>query len=278
MWFFHTCSSQLAWRASSVASPIGMPPLTRSASGTEEGWWAQRVAWYPTGCFGPYRSPEVGYSRRELAADAAVHLVGVVLGFVCGAALLLKVNVRECPSTVAFAVGIYVASLLCMLCCSAAFNMLVARMPHHLWALQLADHTGILLLICGTYTPFLTVLCFWSTLAFVWTVGLVSFVAKASRSALDVLPLHVCCFLAMGWAALAVWPDLRSAAPPRALALAVLGGTIYSVGLVPWAVNRLEFHNAIWHVFVLVASGVFYVMIDGEVATPSAFWSAGCPQ
>ena len=120
MWFFHTCSSQLAWRASSVASPIGMR--------TEESWWAQRVAWYPTGCFGPYRSPEVGYSRRELAADAAVHLVGVLLGFVCGAALLLKVTLwspRECPSTVAFAVGIYVASLLCMLCCSAAFNMLV---------------------------------------------------------------------------------------------------------------------------------------------------------
>ena len=90
----HSALSASSHLRHGVSSPIGIPPLTRSAS-AEESWWAQRVAWYPTGCFGPYRSPEVGYSRRELAADAAVHLVGVVLGFVCGAALLLKVTIRE---------------------------------------------------------------------------------------------------------------------------------------------------------------------------------------
>ena len=82
-------------------------------------WWAERIAWYPTGCFGPYRGPEVGYSRRELAADAAVHLLGVTLGCIGSVLLLLRVTMHDCPSLVAFSVGCYAASLLAMLCCSA---------------------------------------------------------------------------------------------------------------------------------------------------------------
>ncbi|MGB0767174.1 MAG: hypothetical protein ACPGYV_05650 [Phycisphaeraceae bacterium] len=56
----------------------------------------------------------------------------------------------------------------------------------------------------------------------------------------------------------------------------LLGGTLYTAGLLPWACNRLEYHNAIWHVFVLAASAVFYYVIYHEVALPSAFWQ-GCP-
>jgi len=245
--------------------------------GGASNWWVERVPWYPAGCFGPYRSPAMGYSRRELAADGAVHLCGVLLGCIGGVTLLLRVMVSECPAPIARAVGIYAACLLTMLCCSAAFNMLVARLPRHTWALQLADHAGILLLIAGSYTPLMTVLCFWRTLAVVWTVGLISFVAKASRSALDVLVLHVACFLFMGWTALAIWSDLRHVLSPWALRQCIIGGATYSAGLVPWAMNALEFHNAIWHAFVLAASAVFYHLFYVEVATPSAFWSTGCP-
>ena len=47
--------------------------LTRS-----DNFWTQRVRWYPDDCFGPYRAERLGYSRRELCADALVHLVGIV--------------------------------------------------------------------------------------------------------------------------------------------------------------------------------------------------------
>ena len=43
-------------------------------------YWKQRITWYPDGCFGPYRSAADGYSRREIAADAAVHALGVACG------------------------------------------------------------------------------------------------------------------------------------------------------------------------------------------------------
>lgn len=103
-----------------------------------------------------------------------------------------------------------------------------------------------------------------------------SFTAKASGSYLDLLALHVLCFLAMGWACVASWADVSGALSPQALQGLLLGGTLYTVGLLPWACQRLEYHNAIWHGFVLAASAVFYWVIYNEVAMPSAFWQ-GCP-
>ena len=50
----------------------------------------------------------------------------------------------------------------------------------------------------------------------------------------------------------------------------MVGGCLYTGGLVPWACNGLEFHNAIWHVCVLAASAVFYSVVYHELALPPA--------
>jgi len=239
-------------------------------------WWAQRIAWYPDGCFGPYRSAQEGYSRRELAVDGIVHLVGVLMGCVGAVLMLVRISDPACPAVVRAGLGVYACSLLAMLCCSAAFNLLVARWTTSTKALQLADHAGILLLIAGSYTPLMVVLCCGRTLAFVWTAGVVSFAAKASGSLLDLLGLHVLCFLSMGWACVASWADVSGALSAGALRGLLLGGSLYTAGLLPWAWNRREYHNAVWHVFVLAASAVFYWVIYTEVAMPSAFWHMGC--
>jgi len=74
-------------------------------------WWAQRVTWYPDGCFGPYRSAQEGYSRRELAADAAVHLTGVLMGCVGALLMLERVADPACPAAVRVALGVYASSV-----------------------------------------------------------------------------------------------------------------------------------------------------------------------
>ena len=159
------------------------------------------------------------------------------------------------------------ASLLTMLCCSAAFNALA--WSRHIWALQLADHTGILLLIAGTYSPFMAMACCPKILGFVWTLALVSFTLKATRSRWDVEPVHVVCFLGMGWCVLAGWADVSASFTPWAQQMCILGGLLYTAGLVPWAANSFECHNALWHVFVLAASGCFFAVNILEIAQPA---------
>ena len=88
-------------------------------------WWAQRVTWYPDGCFGPYRSAQEGYSRRELAADAAVHVVGVSMGCVGALLMLERVADPACPAAVRLGLGVYACSLLAMLCCGMQYLVMM---------------------------------------------------------------------------------------------------------------------------------------------------------
>ena len=213
-----------------------------------------------------------GYSRRELLADGVVHVTGITCGLMGLGALATISAVKEPPTEIKITLAVYGVSLLSMLLCSAVFNCF-AWSKKDLWALQLADHTGILLLIAGTYTPTMAMSCCSRTLAFVWSLALISFVVKASKSRLDVVALHVPCFLGMGWAAVLTWSDIMGALTPWAKHTMILGGVLYTGGLAPWAYNRMEFHNAIWHTFVLWASCCFYAVIFLEVAQPEN-WAA----
>jgi len=242
---------------------------------TSSAYWRVRLPWYPDGCFGPYRSATLGYSRRELLADFCVHAIGLMGGVVCSLLLGFRAMQSALPLQMVLSLAVYSAALLAMLGCSAAFNMLIGEWPSRRHALQLADHTGILLLIAGTYTPFMSLMCNTSILLLVWSIGFISFVAKASRSSLDVLPLHVVCFLAMGWAAPALaWQDVVDACTDKAFQCILLGGFLYTAGLVPWASSRFEFHNAIWHVFVLGGCVCFWWAVYDEVAQPET-WKPG---
>jgi hemolysin III len=242
--------------------------MVHSSIMRNEEYWRQSIAWYPDGCFGPYRSEALGYTRRELAADGAVHAVGFLLALGGVAALLLGVATESTlPAPVSCSICVYGASLLAMITCSATFNGLA--WSKNIWALQLADHAGILLLIAGTYTPVMVFAGCPRVLGFVWALALLSFGAKASRSRLDVVGLHVPCFLLMGWAAVSVWGEVTSAFSPWAKHTCLLGGAIYTAGLVPWAANRLEGHNALWHACVLAASACFFAVVRHEVAQPA---------
>ena len=61
-------------------------------------YWHTKIPWYPNGCFGPYRSPSVGYSRRELAADGLVHAIGLVGGAVAIVYLLATMDDEQLPA------------------------------------------------------------------------------------------------------------------------------------------------------------------------------------
>eukprot|EP00227_Mantoniella_beaufortii_P014362 CAMPEP_0197601846 /NCGR_PEP_ID=MMETSP1326-20131121/36070_1 /TAXON_ID=1155430 /ORGANISM="Genus nov. species nov., Strain RCC2288" /LENGTH=117 /DNA_ID=CAMNT_0043169115 /DNA_START=34 /DNA_END=387 /DNA_ORIENTATION=+ len=104
------------------------------------------------------------------------------------------------------------------------------------------------------------------TLALVWTLTSLSFLAKATKSRLDNMYLHVPVFLGAGWSVVTVWGDVTAVLSPWALQLCVVGGSLYTIGLLPWSSNSFECHNAIWHVFVLSASACFFAVAYFEVA------------
>ena len=58
-----------------------------------------------------------------------------------------------------------------------------------------------------------------------------------------------------------VRPAAQSGRAVPALLLLVIGGVIYSIGLVFHLKRDLPYQNAIWHGFVLVAASVHYLAV-----------------
>jgi hemolysin III len=52
--------------------------------------------------------------------------------------------------------------------------------------------------------------------------------------------------------------------------LILIGGLLYTVGVVFYLCDRLPFHYTIWHVFVLAASLLFYAAIWLHVVQTAA--------
>ena len=73
-------------------------------------------------------------------------------------------------------------------------------------------------------------------------------------------------YLALGWAFVLAAGPVSAAITQATMILIIVGGCLYTVGVVFHLWQRLPFQNAIWHLFVLVASFVFYSAIIVEIS------------
>jgi hemolysin III len=125
------------------------------------------------------------------------------------------------------------------------------------------DHSMIFVFIAGTYTPFCVLLLRGRVgaivLGTVWTgavlgVGLKLIVPNAPRW------LSAPLYIALGWVAIAVLPDIARLGGVTVLVLLVAGGVAYSVGAVFYALRRpnpwptVFGHHEFFHACTLVAA------------------------
>lgn len=132
------------------------------------------------------------------------------------------------------------------------------------------DHSMIFVFIAGTYTP-LTVLTLSGTamitlLTAVW-VGAALGVMLQLRWPGHPRWLSAPCYLALGWVAVFVFPDLLHTGGIAAFVLIATGGLIYSFGALVYALKRpnpwpgtFGFHE-VFHLCTVVAALCHYVAI-----------------
>lgn len=207
-------------------------------------------------------SPRQGYSQAERQFDSAIHVVGLGLAVLAvplliGAALVRSFDTGS--SNFILAVLIYGASFLTMLGASALFNM--GFNPALNWLYQRVDHAAIYLKIAGTYTPFTLITGQGlGLLAGLWGAAAVG-VALKIFSPLRFRFVALALYLGMGWVGVLILPDLAQTLPLAVVVLMVTGGIVYTLGVVFYLWTRLPYHFAIWHIFVLVGSFLFYAAV-----------------
>lgn len=122
---------------------------------------------------------------------------------------------------------------------------------------RILDHSFIFLAIAGTYTPIaLTVLDGGLAVAILtlqWVMVLLGILQKTVIKR-ELPKLSVAIYLVMGWVAVLILPQLIKTASPIFLALIVLGGVFYSIGVAFYVQKERKYFHFIWHLFINMAS------------------------
>ena len=190
------------------------------------------------------------YNRLEQLLDDILHVAGIVLAVGAGAALLVASQPGAWP-----VLAIYVVALVGMMSASAVYNMAPPSRFKEL--ARRIDHAAIFIFIAGSYTPFAVLSLSGRggiyVLVAIWAAAIAGVVLKL------VWPrryerLAFFTYIAMGWAMLVEIRPLIAMVDATSLWLLLAGGLSYSLGTVFHSLERLRFHNFIWH--VLVQAGV----------------------
>ena len=190
-----------------------------------------------------------------------LHLVAA-LASVLGLVVLLRVADTGLAHAAAWVYGI--AAVLLYL--SSGVYHVFTQSPRAMQVMQRVDHSMIYVLIAGTFTPFgLLVLdggWRWTSLIVMWSgalLGVVLTITAFHRYRKLVAALYI----VLGWAGLLLLPPLVDR--PALLAMVVVGGSLYTVGAVLFALRwpvlspRWFGYHEVWHALGVAAGAVLYL-------------------
>lgn len=188
-----------------------------------------------------------------------------VLFSLAAAALLLVGAIGVLPAAIFVGLIVYSIGLVGMFAASAAYNLVSHVGVKEI--LRRLDHAAIFVMIAGSYTPFALVVggrTGHMLLAAVWAIAAVG-VAIKLRYPRRFDKLSVLLYLSQGWIVLLALNSITAALSNRALSLLVAGGVVYTVGVAFHLMERLLFHNVIWHIFVLGGAACQFAAIRDAV-------------
>jgi hemolysin III len=171
------------------------------------------------------------------------------------------------------AVAIYAFTVAGLFGASALYHRINwSTMEARRWMRRL-DHSMIFLLIAGTYTPFAVLVLngplATAILIVVWAAALGGIVLKLAW--IDAPKwLVALIYVAIGWVALAAFPQLLDKLGVTATAMVAAGGLLYTVGAFVYARRRPDpaptvfGYHEIFHALVILAAALQYAVV--------AFW------
>lgn len=201
------------------------------------------------------------FNRADDLASGFTHLFGVLLSIV-GTVLLVQQAASTCGNTRSMVgAAVFGGSMILLYSSSSMYHLL--RGPVLKRVCRILDHSTIYILIAGTYTPIMLTVggtAGNAVLIAAWTFTVFGIIFKLvfwGRYGL----LHVLLYILMGWMIVFVWRDVVSVLPLALLYWVVAGGITYTAGTLVYALKKVPFHHAAWHLFVLGGSFCFFMGI-----------------
>jgi len=206
------------------------------------------------------------FTQREEALHAITHGLGAVAAVVGLVLLIMRASPAGALSVAAAAV--FGVSLVILYSASCAFHTSCYLIDPNAssilrYTLMKCDYSMIYVLILGTYTP--------ACAAMSGVLGAVIFAVVATCCLLGVTlniykpekfrRLSMVLYLLAGWMmAIALVPFYKIVGVVG-LILLLLGGVLYTVGIVFYKLQKIPYFHIIWHLFVIAGSVVHYLLV-----------------
>jgi hemolysin III len=203
----------------------------------------------------------VHYSPQEELANRVTHGVAALASVPALVVLLIAAAATGDPYRVV-ASAVFAGSLTLFYTISTLYHSLRSQRARYVF--RILDHAGIFLVIAASYTPFTLVSLRnghgWLLFGVVWSLAIAGVVFKSlmTHRLRFLAPIF---YIALGWLIVVDIKGLLAAVPLPGVAWLVAGGVAYTVGIIFYAIDRIPYHHAIWHLFVIAGSTCHYLAV-----------------
>jgi hemolysin III len=200
-------------------------------------------------------------SGDEEIANAVSHGVGLAVSLAAAPVLIAHAAAQGHWRQILGA-SVFAASMVLLYSTSTLYHALPRGRAKRV--LRVVEHSGIYLLIAGTYTPFTLGALHggwgWTLLALIWSLAVMGIVFT-TLGGVRYTAASTALYLAMGWLVVIAARPLWLSVPAPGLAWLLVGGLAYTIGVAFYTAKRLPFGHFVWHVFVLVGTTCHFVAV-----------------
>lgn len=201
------------------------------------------------------------YTLAEEIANSITHGIGAGLS-VAGLTVLVVLASLYGDVWQIVSFSIYGTSLIILYLASTLYHSI--QHPPTKRIFRLIDHSAIYILIAGTYTPFLLVamrgVIGWTMLVIIWGIAILGIAFKMLFLGRYKI-ISTLGYVAMGWLCLVAWHEFMANVPMQSIYMLAIGGVTYTAGVIFFALEKIPYNHAIWHVFVLAGSIAHYFAV-----------------
>ncbi len=201
------------------------------------------------------------YTTGEEVFNSVTHGVGALLA-IAGCVILIVRAVLFADAITVVSSAIYGGSLIMLYTMSTLYHAIQPEGAKKVF--RIFDHGTIYLLIAGTYTPF-TLSCLrgalgWTLFGIIWGCAILGIVLTSVNLRKFQL-FSTICYVAMGWAVIFAIKPLWEKIDTLPLIFLVIGGVLYTGGIIFYLMKESRYMHSIWHLFVVGGSIFHYFSV-----------------
>ncbi len=207
------------------------------------------------------RIPVKYYRYKEEVINVITHFTGLILS-IAGLTLLVIFSSLYGTAWHVVSFSIFGASMVILYLASTLYHH--ARRKTLRRKLNIFDHAAIYVLIAGTYTPYCLVALNgpmgWTLFGITWGLALAGVILKLFYTG-RYDRLSTIGYVLLGWIAVIAVKPLIENLNSTALIYLLAGGISYTLGAVFYALKKMAYNHAIFHIFVLGGTSLHFVSV-----------------